>query len=119
MYTFIVCIYIYVYIYIHICMLQSTHLKYHPSSIIFHHGLTPGSAGVALARFLNDVWRSDDGLLWRRVVPVGPVWAPRAAAAAATVGSTVVVAGGRGEEGPLEGKRGRLNHQYYQPIVYT
>ena len=100
------CISLYIYIFT-ICILQSTHLKYHPT--ILHQSFftpvpTPGSAGVALARFLNDVWRSDDGLLWRRVVPVGPVWAPRAAAAAATVGSTVVVAGGRGEEGPLEGK---------------
>ena len=59
------------------------------------------SPGVALARFLNDVWRSDDGLTWRRVA-VGALWAPRAAAATAVVrGVTVVVAGGRGEEGCL------------------
>eukprot|EP00435_Cladocopium_sp_Y103_P006934 s4943_g2.t1 len=56
-------------------------------------------AGVTLGRFLNDVWRSDDGLIWRRVAVTGALWAPRAAVAAATVGAAVVVAGGRGEDG--------------------
>ena len=104
-----ICTHIYIYIYNHICVyiyifnIYDYMYRHDTPTIIITLSQHGGAPGVALARYLNDVWRSDDGLTWRCVASSAR-WAPRAAAATATVGATVVLAGGRGEEGALGAK---------------